>query len=133
MPCPNPISDVMPSFATRNYDSVWVVAASTWGCVSHQAVVVPDSRPCYFELPFESWRVSLCGRLAWCHPRVMGWRLQRRFSLNLSSLCVTDLTAVAIHNASTTAAAVLSEMRVAVSPLHRAFLRDGYMRISRQA
>ena len=37
-----------------------------------------------------------------------GWRLQRRFSLNLSSLCVTDLTAVAIHNASTTAAAVLS-------------------------
>ena len=38
-----------------------------------------------------------------------GWRLQRRFSLNLSSLCVTDLIAVAIHNASTTAAAVLSE------------------------
>ena len=38
----------------------------------------------------------------------MGWRLQRRFSLNLSSLCVTDLTAVAIHNASTTAVAVLS-------------------------
>ena len=31
-----------------------------------------------------------------------------RFSLNLSSLCVTDLTAVAIHHASTTAAAVLS-------------------------
>jgi hypothetical protein len=60
------------------------------------------------ELPLESWRVSLCGRLAWCHPRVMGWRLQRRFSLNLSSLCVTDLTAVAIHNASTTAVAVLS-------------------------
>ena len=47
------------------------------------------------ELPLESWRVSLCGRLAWCHPRVMGWRLQRRFSLNLSSLCVTDLIAVA--------------------------------------
>jgi hypothetical protein len=60
------------------------------------------------ELPLESWRVSLCGRLAWCHPRVMGWRLQRRFSLNLSSLCVTDLTAVAIHNAATTAVAVLS-------------------------
>jgi hypothetical protein len=38
----------------------------------------------------------------------MGWRLQRRFSLNLSWLCVTDLTAVAIHNASTTAVAVLS-------------------------
>jgi hypothetical protein len=60
------------------------------------------------KLPLESWRVSLCGRLAWCHPRVMGWRLQRRFSLNLSSLRVTDLTAVAIHNASTTAVAVLS-------------------------
>jgi hypothetical protein len=28
--------------------------------------------------------------------------------MNLSSLCVTDLTAVAIHNASTTAVAVLS-------------------------
>ena len=48
-------------------------------------------RPCWLdgELPLESWRVSLCGRLAWCHPRLMGWRLQRRFSLNLSSLCVT--------------------------------------------
>ena len=62
----------------------------------------------HHELPLESWRVSLCGRLAWCHPRVMGWRLQCRFSLNLSSLCVTDLTAVAIHNESTTAVAVLS-------------------------
>ena len=61
-----------------------------------------------YALPLESWRVSLCGRLAWCHPRVMGWRPQRRFSLNLSSLCVTDLTAVAIHNAATTAVAVLS-------------------------
>ena len=60
------------------------------------------------ELPLESWRVSLCGRLAWCHPRVMGWRLQRGFFLNLSSLCVTDLTAVAIHNASTTAVALVS-------------------------
>ena len=40
--------------------------------------------------------------------RVMGWRLQRRNSLNLSSLCVTEMTAVAIHNALTTAAAVLS-------------------------
>jgi chromosome segregation protein len=54
------------------------------------------------ELSLELWRVSLCGRLAWCHPRVMGWRLQRRFSLNLSLLCVTVLIAVAIHNTSTT-------------------------------
>jgi hypothetical protein len=38
----------------------------------------------------------------------MGGRLQRKFHLNLSSLCMTDLIAVTIHNASTTAAAVLS-------------------------
>jgi hypothetical protein len=74
----------------------------------HGPDAIPSGFPWQSELPLESWRVSLCGRLAWCHPRVMGWRLQRRVSLNLSSLCVTDLTVVAIHNASTTAVAVLS-------------------------
>jgi hypothetical protein len=52
---------------------------------SHSWPLRVVEHPPHFELPLKSSRVSLCGRVAWCHPRVMGWRLQRRFSLNLSS------------------------------------------------
>jgi hypothetical protein len=42
--------------------------------LGHRTTLISGGR---IELPLESWRASLCGRLAWCHPRVMGWQPQR--------------------------------------------------------